>query len=794
MLPNHISEPIPPPVKLDQLKEKMNHIRGQVIGYENLKDQAAVLNAALNYARRGFPVIPLYSIDTNGNCTCGKVCHSPGKHPMSRNGLKDASTNPAQIKIWFNNTIANIGILTGSQSQLLVIDLDCYRGISLADFYAQFTDLETTLTVQSGGGYHLYLKHPGIEITNRTNILPGVDIRADGGYIVAPPSKHHSGKLYRWENDQPIQSCPASILGLLQEIKHNRRSACTKHESVISQQNISAFKEGTRNESLTKIAGFLRSLGLTAQEIQTGLLAVNQSLCFPPLEGQEVFKIATSIAKYDAPAKWSMPTDLPKPLINVPSLTVDLLPEKIAPALMDISERMQVPLEFVAGPAIVAAASIIGRKVKIKPLKNDDWTVVPNLWGMIIADPGSMKSPALAEALRPLENLARQARDVHARSMGDFEQHKAELELKIASLKENIKKTTKNTFASESELNALITNQRNLKAPTERRYKTNDPTTEKLAALLSENPQGLLLFRDELSGWIERMTRSNQRGDKEFYLETWSGDSSYTVDRIERGTTHVDPLCLSVLGGIQPAKLKKYLQWYERYAGHDGFLERFQVTFMPEASDQWTFIDRAPDLKARQDFEAIFCKLDKFSSDEPEIFRFSAKAQIIADNWRKELEQENHKKDLHPVLRGHFSKYRSLMPSLALVFELLENGENDRSVSETSVAKAIGWCSILKKHSYKLYGCLVEQKIGAAQILAERIKSGRFVDGIKLREIARKNWPLLRTSDQVEDACEILESCNWLRIERRKIAGGTSGIVHLNPHIIKQQKGGYHGH
>ena len=760
----------------------MNHIRGQVIGNEHLKNQEAVLQAALEYADQKYPVIPLYSVTKEGVCTCGKTCRSPGKHPMTRHGLKDASSCSVQIRSWFSNTFANIGVLTGTASGLLVIDLDCHRGSSLKEFYSKFPDLARTRTVQTGGGYHLYLKHPRYEITSRTNILPGVDIRADGAYIIAPPSLHSSGKLYRWDNDLEIQECSESLLEFLQTPKQ-------KNPSVkISVTNLNGFAEGVRNDSLTRIAGFFRSLGLSANEIQAGLQAVNQSLCNPPLENHEVFKISTSIAQYEAPAKWKSPTDLPTLVSKVPSLTPDLLPYKFAPALMDVSERMQVPLEFVAGPAIIAAASVIGRKVRVKPMKYDDWTVIPNLWGMIIADPGSMKSPALAEALRPLENLIRRSRDIHSRAMGDFEKHQSELEIKITSLREKMKKGNKKQSVIEVELNNMINKQRSLEKPVEKRYKTNDPTIEKLAALLPENPQGFLLFRDEISGWIEKMTKQTQRGDKEFYLETWSGDSSYTVDRIERGTTHVDPLCLSVLGGIQPAKFKKYLQGYEKYAGNDGFLERFQVTFMPEPQTDWIFVDRAPDLKARALFETAFEDLDKIPFNDEQVYRFDAEAQKLADEWRADLESENLKKGLHPILKGHFSKYRSLMPSLSLIIELLSDSDAKDTISENSVYKAINWCSILRSHAIKLYGGLVEQKIGAAHLLADRIKSGRFADGMKLRDIARKNWPMLKTSDQIEDACDVLEACNWIRVDRRKVPGGNSGFVYLNPHIIQQQE------
>ncbi|MBP6219452.1 MAG: DUF3987 domain-containing protein, partial [Oligoflexales bacterium] len=251
-----------------------------------------------------------------------------------------------------------------------------------------------------------------------------------------------------------------------------------------------------------------------------------------------------------------------------------------------------------------------------------------------------------------------------------------------------------------------------------------------------------------ISGWIEKMSKQNQRGDKEFYLETWSGESSYTVDRVERGTTHVDPLCLSVLGGIQPAKLKKYLQTYEKYAGNDGFIERFQVTFMPEAKVEWTFIDREPNREAKTVFEESLHSLARLPSDSPQIYRFSPKAQVLADQWRCELEQENMAKGLHPILKGHFSKYRSLLPSLSLIIELLDDVRSS-SVSDSSVSKAIGWCSTLKSHAKKFYAPLLEQSVSAAQILAERIKSGRLIDGMKLRDLSRKNWPLLQTSDQI---------------------------------------------
>ena len=138
------------------------------------------------------------------------------------------------------------------------------------------------------------------------------------------------------------------------------------------------------------------------------------------------------------------------------------------------------------------------------------------------------------------------------------------------------------------------------------------------------------------------------------------------------------------------------------------------------------------------------------------------------------------------VLRGHYAKYRSLMPSIALIIDLLENFEDlPTAVSQSSVKKAISWCEKLKGHARKIYGEIVDKNVATVHVLAERIKTGRFIDGMKLRDVARKNWPLLRTSDQIEDACEVLEKLNWIRRERRKTPGGTSTLIYLNPELIK---------
>lgn len=164
--------------------------------------------AALVYAGRGWHVLPLYGVE-NGQCACGDVeCGSPGKHPLRvlvPHGLTQATTDEATIRRWWELYLsANIGIRTGAISRLAVLDVDPAHGgeNSLAALIKQHGELGEARRVRTGGGgQHLYFRHPGggFVIKNSAGSLgPGLDVRGDGGYVVAPPSRTVKG-AYVWK-------------------------------------------------------------------------------------------------------------------------------------------------------------------------------------------------------------------------------------------------------------------------------------------------------------------------------------------------------------------------------------------------------------------------------------------------------------------------------------------------------------------------------------------------------------------------------------------------------------------
>ena len=176
---------------------------------------------ANKYARLGWLVFPCWRTDANGKCQCSHAekCANPGKHPRTHHGFMDATTDPKKIKLWKWES-ANVGIRTGKESGLVVIDVDPRHG-GKDTLQALLERLGTLppgpIACTGGGGWHLVFQHPGhtVAIASKSGLADGIDVRADGGFIVAPPSVHKSGHPYLWKkplNGEPLPELPQKWL------------------------------------------------------------------------------------------------------------------------------------------------------------------------------------------------------------------------------------------------------------------------------------------------------------------------------------------------------------------------------------------------------------------------------------------------------------------------------------------------------------------------------------------------------------------------------------------------------
>jgi hypothetical protein len=207
--------------KLDAALRYGAGIKGPFIVASAPAPELPLLVAAVEYAGRGWHVLPLHS-PTQGGCSCGRAdCSSVGKHPRTRSGLKEASRDLAVIRAWWKRwPDANIGVATGPESGLLVLDVDGKAGEdSLIELERCNGALPATFSVKTGKGQHIYFAYPdGLDIRNSAGkIAPGLDIRGAGGYVVGAGSQHISGARYEvTESATDPAPCPEGLLSLIQ--------------------------------------------------------------------------------------------------------------------------------------------------------------------------------------------------------------------------------------------------------------------------------------------------------------------------------------------------------------------------------------------------------------------------------------------------------------------------------------------------------------------------------------------------------------------------------------------------
>ncbi len=248
----------------------------------------AIATAALGYLARGWSVVPVEPL---------------GKRPLVRwTAFQRQAADLVQAARWFARwPLANVGIVTGSVSGLIVLDVDPAHGgsISLHALEVAHGALDPTLeALTGGGGRHLYFRHPGGDWPNRAGFRPGLDLRGDGGVVVAPPSIHPSGLAYRWRDQRGPDQCPAqpmpAWLRAVAAGDPEHPGHPTEYWRVLVAQGVD---EGRRNASLASLTGHLLWRGVDPDVVLELLLSWNRVRCRPALPDEEVAATVASIVR-----------------------------------------------------------------------------------------------------------------------------------------------------------------------------------------------------------------------------------------------------------------------------------------------------------------------------------------------------------------------------------------------------------------------------------------------------------------------------------------------------------------
>lgn len=271
-------------------------VRGRAAGATERGQRADAIvttrDAALGYVARGWHVVPV---------------RPSGKVPLTPHGVHDATTDPAIIAAWWARwPRAGVAIATGTPSGLIVLDIDPRHAgdDSLADLERRHGTLsDTPRVLTGGGGAHIYLSHPGGSMRCSVGALGlGLDIRADGGFVVAPPSGHASGRRYEWEigagpDDVPLAPVPPWIL---EGLRRGRSAGDATPSDEWAGLVRAGAAEGQRNDAVARLAGYLLRRRPAPRVVLELLRAWSASRCRPPLGDREIIATVDSIARREA--------------------------------------------------------------------------------------------------------------------------------------------------------------------------------------------------------------------------------------------------------------------------------------------------------------------------------------------------------------------------------------------------------------------------------------------------------------------------------------------------------------
>lgn len=508
-----------------------------------LKD--TMLDAALEYAARGFPVFP---------------CRVRGKEPMTQNGHNDATTDQTSIRRWWGQwPNANIGFAVPDGFAVLDVDIKPDEGKhgdeTLKALEAKYGPLPDTVRSLTGGGGVQHFFRTKATLTCKIGLFDSIDLKVKGGYVILPPSIHPNGRPYEFEVDH----APGEIDGadLPQWIVDARQSpAGTSLHTVGSAEG--KIPQGRRNDTLHKLASSMRAKGFTEDAILAALLTDNQNRCAPPLDDAEVRKIAHSAGRYEqgqvqAQEEWKSPTPLTTD--RVPPFPVECLPSPLQEFVCAVADSVQVSVDMAAVAALAVVALCIQKKYKVRG--KPDWLEPVNLYTTVVASPAERKSAVTEIMTRPVFEFEQNVNDFLQGEIEEYEVKRNVLAKTVKSLEDSAAKPKKtgnvinitDVLEKRKELSEMEATE-----PKPLRLWTDDATMEALTSLLADNGGRMAVVSAE-GGIFEMLNGRYTNGvNIDVFLKAHAGDS-IRVDRKGRPSEYIKNPAMSVFLAIQPVVL-----------------------------------------------------------------------------------------------------------------------------------------------------------------------------------------------------------------------------------------------
>ena len=593
-----------------------------------------ILRQALEYLKRGLSVIPLV----------GKKPLIPWEEFQHRHATE------SEVIEWYRKwPKANVGIITGAISGVDVVDFDS----AAAYKNAKERGFPETLMAKTGrpGACHCYCKHvEGVHNFQKRDDLPDTDLRAEGGYVVAPPSVHESGAIYTWINDLPLADLPEWIF-----TKDNS-------EKLPLKDLYKGVSPGSRNDTLARLVGSWAGDGLSLEDCLENARLWNQKNN-PPLSEQEVLSVVKSIC-----------TTHSKKILLVNNVEVvddvDGYLEKIFPAIefplqvlshdlqvfvCNVSKAYNVLKESICAAILTIISGAIGNSVKVLP--KADWVEPIFLWTMLVGPSGSGKSPLVNKLLGCVYRRQKEHNESNKNERKRYQVDVLNYKKQTQRSKERL---TYAEVAPEEPKSEFIIG--------------SDTTVEALAQMLDGSPRGIILHVDEVSGLIRSCDQYKAKGgnDRQRYLQLWNCQP-WVINRVSKLDIYVSCPGCAIIGGIQPMVIPEI---FKEQSFVDGLLPRFLISRVDRGLREFDDFSLTPeDIRI---WEACLSKCYSLQLQDDNI-KFSKEGLEAFNKFRNALRSKE--KFLTDKAQVFIPKLTSYCVRLAGILHVLRGDSGDISAA-----------------------------------------------------------------------------------------------------------------
>jgi len=496
--------------------------------------------------------------------------------------------------------------------------------------------------------------------------------------------------------------------------------------------------------------------------------------------------------KAGSEGSWADPLPMPPKYPVPPALDTSILPDVLAAYVNDAAKRMQVPPEMIATPLIISLGSVMGKLLAVQPKQNDaSWWEYPTFWGVAILPPAMLKSPAMGAGTLFIQKLEDAALKQHSLEMIQWDSDERVRKLEIEHKQSEARKAVKN--GDKLSAKKLLDSVHDIQPPIRKRYVIQDATPEARLDILTENPNGCMVIRDELDGHMAQLRREGYESARAQELQFYDGKQDYANDRIKRGSSVAEAPRLSLYGNLQPAKVEKYLRDLKHGGNDDGYVQRlFQLGIQPTFDKEFKLLDHKGNAAAQGAVQALFDAVaamfpavSAFGQRVPLMLKFTLDAQTEFNSFLVELEGKLRSGNMKPVQAAHLGKYRGTLPKLALIMAFAED-QKATAIDLLALRRAQCLLEFYSQHAKRIYAVDTRSDVLSAYDLLERIRKRQVPDGFNPRDdVLRREWDGLSRSAELEAAISQLVKLRYMRDTEVATKGRARRVVHVHPSLLK---------